>query len=166
MATKSLHDQLTSDLPMALREGEAVLARAEISTGIYWKAIAVFVIAVCISMLAWQLGILFFAVTAVLAAYGFLMRSALMMIVTNQRILVRQGIIKVDTLQLRYDRIESVEIQRTIPGQILSYATVVITGTGSRLAFIPYIANATNLRNIIDDLLYKREQANQKNPDA
>lgn len=157
-ARRALNEKITADLPVALREGEAVLARADISQGIYWKALTFFIIALPLLWVATPLGILFMSVAGVAFAYAFLIRHALLMVVTNQRVLVRSGIIKVDTVQLRYDRIESVEIQRTIPGQFLSYATVIVTGTGSRLAFIPYMANAQHVRDVLDDMLYKREE--------
>lgn len=59
---------------------------------------------------------------------------------------------------MRYDRIESVEIQRTIPGQLLGYATVMITGVGAKLGFIPYLDNAVKIRDVINEILYKREE--------
>ena len=157
-AKRVINKNHDSDLPVALRQGEEVLIRGVISGGIYWKTIAIFIFAVIITLLAWQLGILFMIVTAVAAAYAYMMQNALLLIVTNQRIFVRSGIIKVDTVQLRLDRVESVEIQRTIPGQLLGYATIVMTGVGARLAFIPFLANATRIRDIVNELLYVREE--------
>jgi hypothetical protein len=146
---------------VALREGEEVIARAEISVGIYWKTIAVLALAIIIGLLAWQLGVLLLIVTVLMFLYAFAIRHALFLVVTNQRIFVRAGIIKVDTVQLRLDRIESVEIQRTIPGQIFNYATLMVSGTGAMLAFIPFMSNAQQIRDIIDEMLYKREEKPQ-----
>ncbi len=157
-ARKMLKDKVAGDLPVALREGEVVLGRAIISQGIYWKTIAFFVIAIMLLVLATPLGVLFLGVTLVAFCYAFMVKNALLMIVTNQRVLVRSGIIKVDTVQLRFDRIESVEIQRTIPGQFLNYATIVVTGIGSRLAYIPYAENAVEIRDILNEVAYKREE--------
>lgn len=162
-ARKAINRKLTADLPMALRENEHVLAQAVISTGIYWKSIAILTFAtVVLLFVAYQLSILFFLVAGVAFVYAYLIKHALLMVVTNQRVIIRSGIIKVDTVQIRLDRIESVEIQRTIPGQFLNYATVVITGTGTTLAFIPYMANAQHVRDRLDDILYKREERGQQ----
>lgn len=157
-ARRTLQGQAVSDLPVSLREGEIVLAQAVISGGIYWKTVAICVVAILFLFIAYQLSILFFAVAAVAFMYAYMVKNALLMIVTNQRIFVRAGIIKVDTVQLRLDRIESVEIQRTIPGQFLNYATLMVSGTGTTLAFIPYMANAKKMRDILDEMLYKREE--------
>lgn len=157
-ARKALKDKITADLPVALREGEVVLGKALISQGIYWKTIALFVIALLLLMVATPLGVLFLFVTLVAFGYAFMIKHALLMIVTNQRVFVRTGIIKVDTVQIRFDRIESVEIQRTIPGQFLNFATIVVTGIGSRLAYIPYAENAVQIRDILNEVAYKREE--------
>ena len=97
-------------------------------------------------------------VSLLVFGYAFLLRSFLLLIVTNQRVFFRSGLIKVDTVQLRLDKIESVEIQRTLVGHALGYGTVLLTGTGSRLAFIPFLSNAAEIRNVIDELLYEREK--------
>ena len=159
MAKRSRND---TDLPSALREGEKVLIRGRISEGIYWKSFAILIFAFLLSLLAIQLG-LFMGIVALLSfGYATLLREFLMLIVTNERIFFRSGLIKVDTVQVRIERVESVEIQRTITGQLLGYGTVVMTGVGSRYSFIRYLANAAEVRNMIDELLYQREkQASQ-----
>ncbi len=158
-ARSVMRDKQGKDLPVQLRPDETMLVRGRISGGIYWKTIAFAIIAIAITLLvAWQLGVLFALVTGVAALYAFMMSRALLLIVTDQRIFIRSGIIKIDTIQLRYDRIESVEIQRTIPGQLLGYATVMITGVGAKLGFIPYLDNAVKIRDVINEILYKREE--------
>lgn len=160
-ARKVIKDKQSMDIPVALRQGEEVLIRGLISLGIYWKTVAILVIAVLLLLLAWQLSMLFLIVTAVAAAYAYMMQNALMLIVTNQRVFVRSGIIKVDTVQLRLDRIESVEIQRTIPGQFLGYATLIMTGVGSQFAFVPFLSNAVRIRDVLNEILYAREEKPQ-----
>lgn len=147
-----------SDLPSALREGEKILIKGRISEGIYWKSFAILMFAFLLSLMAIQLGV-FMGIVALLSfLYATLLRQFLMLIVTNERIFFRSGLIKVDTVQVRLERVESVEIQRTITGQILGYGTVVLTGVGSRYSFIRYLANAAQVRNVIDELLYQREK--------
>jgi len=146
------------DLPSALREGEKVLIKGRISEGIYWKAFGVLMLALLLCLVAIPLGV-FMGIVALLSfAYASLLRQFLLLVVTNERIFFRSGLIKVDTVQVRLDRVESVEIQRTITGQLLGYGTVVLTGVGSRYSYIRYLANAPEIRNVIDELLYQREK--------
>jgi uncharacterized membrane protein YdbT with pleckstrin-like domain len=151
-----------SDLPVALREGERILAKGFVSYGIYWRSVVAFAFAAMVAFLAVQLGVFLAFVGLVVFVYEFLRRKLLLMYVTNQRVILRSGIIKIDTVQVRLDRIESVEIQRTLMGHLMGYATIIITGTGTRLAFIPYLDNAPHIRNVLDDLLYQREKAQKE----
>ena len=146
------------DLPSALRDGEKVLIKGIISEGIYWKSFAVLMFALLLSLIAIPLGV-FMGIVALLSfTYAALLAKFLLVVVTNERIFFRSGLIKVDTVQVRLERVESVEIQRTITGQFLNYGTVVLTGVGSRYSYIRYLANAAEVRNVIDDLLYQREK--------
>jgi uncharacterized membrane protein YdbT with pleckstrin-like domain len=147
-----------NDLPSALREGEKIIIKGRISEGIFWKAFGVLMIALLFAMIAIPLGLFLGFVALLSFLYAFLLRKFLMMIVTNQRIFFRSGLLKVDTVQVRLDKVESVEIQRTLTGQMLGYGTVVLTGIGSRYSYIRYLANAAEVRNTIDDLLYQREK--------
>jgi len=147
-----------NDLPSSLRDGEAVLIKGRISNGIFWKAIVILCIALLLGLVAKPLGIFLTIISLLTFVYEFMLQKFLLLIVTNERIFFRSGFIKVDTVQVRLERVESVEIQRTITGQILGYGTVVLTGTGSRYSFIPYLSNAASVRNVIDELLYQREK--------
>lgn len=147
-----------NDLPSALREGEKVLIKGRISEGIFWKSFGVLMIALMFGVIAMPLGIFLSVVAALSFFYAYLLRTFLLLIVTNQRIFFRSGLLKVDTVQVRLDKVESVEIQRTLTGQMLGYGTVVLTGVGSRYSYIRYLANAAEIRNVIDDLLYQREK--------
>jgi uncharacterized membrane protein YdbT with pleckstrin-like domain len=150
--------QQNSDLPVSLREGETVLVRGVISQAIFWKAAGILMIAVLISIVAPPLGVFLSFVAFLTASYELLLKKFLLLVVTNERIFIRSGLIKTDTVQVRLERVESVEIQRTLSGYLLGYGTVVLTGTGTRFSFIPYLANAAEIRNVIDDLLYQREK--------
>lgn len=151
-----------ADLPISLHEGEKIVIRGAVSDAIFWKAFGVFLIAICFALIAIPLGIFLGLVALLTFFYAALLKKFLLLIVTNERIFFRSGLLKVDTVQVRLDRVESVEIQRTIMGQFLSYGTVVLTGIGSRYSFIPYLANAAELRNVIDELLYQRDKKEKK----
>lgn len=50
--------------------------------------------------------------------------------VTNQRVLIKVGLIKRDTFELLLNKVESFQIKQTVLGRILSYGTILISGTG------------------------------------
>jgi hypothetical protein len=135
-----------------LLPGEVIRESAVIHNGIFWKAGAVFLIAVIVALFAVvELGILL-AVTAVLMGiYAIIKKEILMLVVTNKRILVRYGILQVDVVDMHFDKIESVELERMAPGYIMGYSNVVVMGTGNRYIVIPYVANGIQIRRAYNE---------------
>ena len=121
-----------------IKEDEKIIRVAQIHWGIYWKTMAVAVIALLmlISPL-FNLGVFMAFVAFVMFTLATLYKNFLLLVLTDKRVFLRYGIIRVDTIQIRHSRIESVETERTIMGQLLGYAAVVIYGTGSRRTAIP-----------------------------
>ncbi len=145
--------------PIVLRADEKIVAQAVISAGIYWKTIAVFCVAALFGIfIAIELCLFLIGVALLMAVFATVVREILLMVVTDQRVVVRVGTILIETIDLRLDRIESVELQNTLIGQLIGYSSVIVTGTGTRLAFVPFVANGTQVRTALDDILYKREQ--------
>ena len=143
--------------PVSLRPDEIILAQAHISNGIFWKTLIVFMLAILVAVfIALNLGVFLGVVALMMLVWNSFIRHVLLMVVTDQRVIVRSGTIMQETVDLRLDRIESVEIQRTLAGYMFGYASVIVTGMGVRLAFVPFIANADRLRVTIDEMLYQR----------
>ena len=74
-----------------------------------------------------------------------------MLVVTNKRLLVRYGILQIDAVDIHFDKIESVELERMIPGYIMGYSNIVIMGTGQRYMVIPFVANGPELRRAYNE---------------
>lgn len=150
---------LDAHIQALLKDDERVVRVAQIHWGIYWKSFAVAVIAVLLLLTpAYVLGYYLGFVAFVMFGFAWLYKRFLMLVLTDTRVFLRHGIIRVDTIQIRHSRIESVETERTIMGQILGYAAVVIYGTGSRRTAIPFIADALEFRNELDELLSEYEE--------
>ena len=143
-----------------LHPGERVIRVARVSPGIYWKGIVLFLFSglLMLNPFIFNLGVVLMFVSLIILALGYMTRYYLMLVLTDKRILIRRGIMTLDTVQLRLNRIESVELEWTPPGRIMGYSVVVITGTGSRVTAIPYIADGLQFRKDLDDLLYAQEE--------
>ena len=104
-------------------------------------------------------GIFLAGVAVLMFIIASLYKHFLLLVLTDKRVFLRYGILRVDTIQIRHSRIESVETEKTIMGQILGYAAVVIYGTGSRRTAIPFIADALEFRNELDERLNQYEES-------
>ncbi len=134
-----------------LLPGETVLASAAIHDGIYWRALAVFLFSLIVVAFVQELGILLAVVAVLMAIYATILKEILMLVVTNKRVLVRYGILQIDVVDIHFDKVESVELERMLPGYLIGYANVVIMGTGNRYIVIPYVANAVDIRRVYNE---------------
>ncbi|PJB70530.1 MAG: hypothetical protein CO093_07740 [Alphaproteobacteria bacterium CG_4_9_14_3_um_filter_47_13] len=143
-----------------LREDEKIIRVATIHWGIYWKTVAfgLLTLYLLLSPFFLHLGIFFALIVVIMFSLAVLYKQFLILVLTDKRVFLRHGIIRVDTIQIRHSRIESVETEKTIMGQILGYAVVVIYGTGSRRTAIPFIADALEFRNELDEMLNEYEE--------
>ncbi len=140
------------DIDQMLVKGEEVVVRADISQFIYWQSAVVFVFAVLVSLVVFELGALLGFTAILMFIYVTLKKEILLLVLTNKRMLFRYGILQVDVVDIRFSKIESVEIERMLPGYIMGYSNVVIMGTGNRYVVIPYVANGPAVRQAYNKL--------------
>jgi uncharacterized membrane protein YdbT with pleckstrin-like domain len=69
--------------------------------------------------------------------------------VTNLRVVHKTGFIKRRTFEMALDKVESVDVNQTIPGRILNYGDVTINGVGEGRETITTIASPLEFRNYI-----------------
>ena len=146
-----------------LVKGEEIVARADIHPlGIYWKAIAVFIFAVLVGLLVFELGILLAITAFAMFVHATLKKEILMLVLTNKRMLFRYGILQVDVVDMRFPKIESVELERMAPGYLMGYSNVVIMGTGQRYVVIPYVGNGPEIRQAYNNLTLSDEELEEE----
>ena len=69
--------------------------------------------------------------------------------VTNRRVVHKTGFIWRRTFEMALDKIESVDVNQSIPGRILDYGNVTIMGVGEGRETISTIASPLAFRNAI-----------------
>ncbi|MCL4679495.1 MAG: PH domain-containing protein [Alphaproteobacteria bacterium] len=146
------------ELKRMMVSGEEVVLRAELHNAIYWKAVAVLGIAVLfLFFVAVPLGVLLLVVGAIMLILAIITKHYLLLAITNKRVLARYGLLQMDVVDIRFSKIESIDLERMLPGHIFGYATVVVMGTGQRFIRIPYIANAEAFRRYHNEITLVKE---------
>lgn len=142
-----------------LLKDEVILEIARISDGIFWKPVAVFILALIVAILmAVELGVFLAVVAVLMAVYGVILKEILMLVVTNKRILARYGILQIDIVDIHFDKVESMELARMLPGYLLGYSNVVVMGTGGRYIVIPYVANGVAVRRTFNEQTLNKDE--------
>jgi len=75
-------------------------------------------------------GAIFLTIAGALAARGIIRRIVTEVAVSNQRIVIRTGLLTRKTFEVPLPRVESIGIQETLMGRMLGYGTVMVRGVG------------------------------------
>lgn len=67
-------------------------------------------------------------------------------VVTNRRIVCKTGILSRKTLEMNLNKIETVNVDQSIPGRLFNYGTITIIGTGGTKESFENIAAPVEFR--------------------
>lgn len=146
------------ELKRMMVSGEEVVLRAELHNAIYWKSVAILILGVLVwFFVARPLGYLLLTVGVIMVVLAIITKHYLLLAITNKRVLARYGLLQMDVVDIRFSKIESIDLERMLPGHLFGYATVVVMGTGQRFIRIPFIANAEAFRRYHNEITLVRE---------
>lgn len=104
-----------------------------------------------------MLGSKAYAVTLLVAlaivAWPLIARRSTELVITNKRLIAKFGVISAESLEIRFDRIESVRVNQSLMGRIFNYGNIVVTGTGSTYDPIPNIAAPMRFRAALNQAM-------------
>ncbi len=65
---------------------------------------------------------------------------------TNRRVVAKFGLISRKTVEMKIDRIESIQVQQSLLGRLMNYGSLVLSGAGNPQAPVPSISNPLAFR--------------------
>jgi uncharacterized membrane protein YdbT with pleckstrin-like domain len=145
-----------------LEPGEQIIHRAHLHWIVYWRAVVLLLIggALYVSdpvedLLEGMMGLgeIIGLVLIVLAAVSFL-RAAIdrwttEIAVTSQRVILKRGLIRRDTIEINMPKVESVDVQQSILGRLLDFGTVIVRGTGGSFNPLAHVWAPLPLRRAV-----------------
>src|SRR6476469_6034725 len=141
-----------------LQPGEQVRRISSIHWIVYWRGVAVALLAVVAYSLSetryltglWRYTGHVLALVAIFLLVQQWFRWWITEIaVTNRRVIYKMGLVRRQTNEMNMDKVESVKVNQSILGRILDYGDVTILGTGEGFETLRTIANPIELRNSI-----------------
>ena len=103
-----------------LLAGEKIVYRAEISL---WSVAHLIALGV-ILLAAFGLGIVFLV-------WAYIRYKTTEFAVTDRRIIAKTGLVSRRTVEMFLDKVESLNVEQSVPGRVFDYGTVTIRGTGA-----------------------------------
>jgi uncharacterized membrane protein YdbT with pleckstrin-like domain len=149
---------MSSYVDETLTKGENVLLRGKIAPQKYWFNFLIAGTCLLTGLMALTVpsppkgydgpSPIGFLLVYVLIAVAFLIAPIMRirtneLALTNKRVIAKVGIISLDAIEIKIEKVESVMVKQGIFGRLLNYGTIVVTGTGASHAVIPAISNPT-----------------------
>ena len=144
-----------------LQPGEKLLYSTTLHWVIYSRALFAWILAAaCLIATKWtvadQARLLLMAIAVIVALVAIYLgfrawfrRWTMETDVTNLRVVHKEGFIRRETFEMNHDKVESVDVDQTILGRLLSYGDVTIRGVGEGEKTIQTIAHPLQFRNTI-----------------
>ena len=73
-------------------------------------------------------------------------------VITNRRIIIKTGFIARSTFEMNLSKIESVNVDQSVPGRIFNYGSITIIGTGGTRETFHNISNPLKFRKAFQEL--------------
>jgi len=127
--------------------GEVVIAQARTHWCIYVGPACWLVLSLVLMVFVWPLGTILLVLSLVLFLRAWLYAYSTELAVTSKRIIAKFGFIRRSTVELRHDKVESLQVEQGIIGRIFDFGSIVVTGSGGTHAPIPYISRPLQFRS-------------------
>ncbi len=82
-------------------------------------------------------------------AHAWFERSITELAVTDHRVIYKCGFLRRHTVEMNMDKVETVNVDQSLPGRLLGYGTIRVLGTGRGIERLTRIAAPIRLRNAI-----------------
>jgi len=141
-----------SYLDQVLQPGEKILYRTTVSWTLFIPGVALLVLALLVlgglSAGIWRdvLVVIVGVPAIVLIARAWFTRWTTEIAVTNSRVILKRGFIRRHTIEMHMDKVESVDVDQSLLGRILSYGNITVRGTGSTFEPLRMIDHPLRLR--------------------
>jgi uncharacterized membrane protein YdbT with pleckstrin-like domain len=86
-------------------------------------------------------------------AWPLIARKSTELVITSKRLIAKFGVTSTQSIEIRFDRIETVRVKQSLMGRILNYGDIVVTGTGSTFDPIPNISKPMKFRAALNDAM-------------
>jgi uncharacterized membrane protein YdbT with pleckstrin-like domain len=138
-----------------LEPNERIIHRAYVHWIVYAKPLVLFALAIGVLALSdgtpgWLVaGYVLVVISGLMALSAWIERMTTEIAVTNQRVILKWGLIRRDTIEINASKVESVDVRQSVLGRLLNYGTITVRGTGGNLNPLKRVAAPLLLRRAV-----------------
>jgi uncharacterized membrane protein YdbT with pleckstrin-like domain len=138
---------LTNYIRTVLESDERVLHRGFLHWIIY--APAMFLLGASVPLLAVAIGFVLMPLALISWLSSCVTQLTTEIAVTNQRVIVKRGLIRPSTVEMNVDQIDSIMVEQSVIGRLLDFGTVTVNGAKRGIEPISRVAAPLILRKAV-----------------
>lgn len=153
-------EQFVAYVNSVLQKGETIKAVGKLHWIIFGRAILLAILAVVVFMLSAEfngqarqvvglLGWLLLALAALSFLHTWFISAFTELAVTTHRVIYKRGFLRLHTVEMNMDKVETVDVDQSILGRLLGFGTIHVHGTGQGIENLTRVASPILLRNAI-----------------
>ena len=94
--------------------------------------------------------------------WPFIARWSTELAITDKRLIAKYGVVSTHSIEIRFDKIETVRVTQGLIGKVFKYGDIVVTGTGSTFDPIRSIANPMAFRAALNQAMEANESGRDR----
>jgi uncharacterized membrane protein YdbT with pleckstrin-like domain len=98
--------------------------------------------------------------------WPYIARWSTELVITDKRLIAKYGVVSTHSIEIRFDKIETVRVTQGLVGKVLKYGDIVVTGTGSTFDPIRSIANPMAFRAALNQAMELNAPVGGRRPEA
>jgi uncharacterized membrane protein YdbT with pleckstrin-like domain len=132
-----------------LLPGERVAYHAQLHWAAYWRALVLSLFGALLLLDGDTVSAMTALVVFVLAAFVLIAPWTTEIAITNHRVILKQGLLRRGTIEIKIDKVASVIVRQSILGRILNFGTVIVRWTGGNASPLAYVDAPFALRQAL-----------------
>lgn len=88
-----------------------------------------------------------------LGLYYYLRNTTTEMIITNNRVIAKCGIVSIHTTEIRNIKIEGIRLHQSVLGRILGYGNIIFTGTGNAVTVFEDVIDPVATKSLCEEII-------------
>jgi len=133
----------------SLLPGERIVARAHVHRIVFAKALAVALVGALALYFQPAAGAIVIVIGLAMAIPPLITAKSSEFGVTDKRVVIKVGVIRRRTIELLLRQIEAISVDQSVPGRMLNYGSITLTGTGGVKEVFHNIARPLEFRRYI-----------------
>jgi uncharacterized membrane protein YdbT with pleckstrin-like domain len=98
--------------------------------------------------------------------WPFIARWSTELAITDKRLIAKYGVVSTHSIEIRFDKIETVRVTQGLIGKVFKFGDIVVTGTGSTFDPIRNIANPMAFRAALNQAMEANESGKGGRPEG